>query len=43
MSTTVAASQATLQSGGATTKHDIGGNANGVLNAEELAELIKQR
>ena len=43
MGATIAASPATLQSGGATTKHDIGGNANGVVNAEELAELIKQR
>ena len=43
MGTTIAASQATLQSGGTTTKHDIGGNADGVVNAEELAELIKKR
>src|ERR1700751_3487142 len=33
----------TLQSGSTTTKHDIGGNADGVVNAEELAELIKKR
>src|ERR1700740_79893 len=43
MGTTIAASQATLQSGRTTTKHDIGGNADGVVNAEELAELIKKR
>src|SRR5579864_7774706 len=43
MGTTIAASQATLQSGSTPTKHDIGGNADGVVNAEELAELIKQR
>jgi hypothetical protein len=43
MGTTIAASQATLQSGSTTTKHDIGGNADGVVNAEELAELIKKR
>src|SRR6201981_2865758 len=43
MGTTIAASQATLQSSGTTTKHDIGGNADGVVNAEELAELIKNR
>jgi hypothetical protein len=43
MGATIAASQVTLQSSGATTKHDMGGNANGVLNAEELAELIKKR
>ena len=40
---TIAASQATLQNGGAATKHDIGGNADGVVNAEELAELIEKR
>src|ERR1700747_1203784 len=43
MGTTIAASQATLQSSGTTTKHDIGGNADGVVNTEELAELIKKR
>src|SRR6201987_91591 len=43
MGTTIAASQAALQSSGTTTKHDIGGNADGVVNAEELAELIKKR
>src|SRR6201984_671894 len=43
MGTTIAASQATLQSVGTTTKHDIGGNADGVVNAEELAEPIKKR
>ena len=43
MGTTIAASQATLQSGGTTTKHDIGGNTDGVVNTEKLAELIKDR
>src|SRR6201987_1363118 len=43
MGTTIAADQAGKQKRSKKTKHDIGGNADGVVNAEELAELIKKR
>src|SRR5919109_3251353 len=42
MGTTIAASQATLQSGSATTKHDIGGQGDGGEKAEEIAEIFKK-